>query len=55
LLKRKVRDDEIFLALPQEAYQSLQEIPALIEFIADQQIGLLIFDAEREEILQWIR
>jgi hypothetical protein len=55
LLKRRGSDHELFLALPQETYDSLQEIPALMEFIEDQQISLLIFDAEREEILQWIR
>lgn len=55
LLKRRGSEYELFLAVPQETYDSLQEIPALMEFIEDQQISLLIFDAEREEILQWIR
>jgi hypothetical protein len=28
---------------------------SLIEFIAEEQINLLVFDVEREEIVQWIK
>lgn len=55
MLKRQESPRELFLAVPLEAYESLQEIPALIEFIAEERISLLVFDVEREEIVQWIK
>jgi len=55
LLRCKGSSYELFLAVPQQTYESLQDQPALIEFIADQQISLLVFDAVKEEIVQWIR
>jgi hypothetical protein len=55
MLKRQKSPRELYLAVPLEAYESLQEIPALIEFIAEEQISLLVFDVEREEIVQWIK
>ncbi|MCI0538457.1 MAG: hypothetical protein L0Z50_24890 [Verrucomicrobiales bacterium] len=55
MLRSKGLSHELFLAIPQETYDSLQDIPALIEFISEEQISLLIFDAYREEVVQWIK
>ncbi len=55
MLKRQASLRELFLAVPIEAYESLQKIPALIEFIAEEEINLLIFDVAKEEIVQWIK
>jgi hypothetical protein len=55
MLRSKGLSHELFLAIPQETYDSLQDIPALIEFVTEEQISLLIFDADREEVVQWIK
>jgi hypothetical protein len=55
MLRRKGLAHELFLALPQETYDSLRQLPALLEFLAEAQISLLVFDVAGEEILQWIK
>jgi hypothetical protein len=53
-LKVRQPDRVLFLAIPQEIYQSffLEEFTQLS--IAEYQLKLIIFDIDSEEILQWI-
>jgi hypothetical protein len=53
-LKRVDPQRELYLAVAQDVYQDFFLRPAIQEVVADQQINLLIFAPEKEEILQWI-
>jgi len=44
----------LFLAIAQDVYQDFFQRMAIKKIISDQQIKLLIFDPEIEEIIQWI-
>jgi hypothetical protein len=54
LLRRTADPSELFLAVPLEIYQKYfgQEYVRVI--LEDLQINLLVYDAEQEEIAQWI-
>jgi hypothetical protein len=53
-LKLNNHDRKLFLAVSQTIYQNFFQQPAIAEIISDQQIKLLIFNPETEEIIQWI-
>jgi hypothetical protein len=42
------------LAIAQAIYQDFFQRPAIQEIVADQQINLLVFEPNLEEIIQWI-
>ncbi|MEL6942950.1 MAG: hypothetical protein AAFO82_09795 [Bacteroidota bacterium] len=43
------------LAIPNEAYKKVEEIPALDRWVKKHRINLLIVDINKEEIVQWIQ
>lgn len=53
-LKEIAPERVLFLAIAQDVYQDFFQRMAIKKIISDQQIKLLIFDPEREEIKQWI-
>ncbi len=44
----------LFLAVSIEVYKSIFLRPSIQEIVAEEKMNLLIFDAESEEIVQWI-
>lgn len=55
LMKRVEPDRLLLLAIPQSAFKSLFEIPAGQKMIDEIDLKLAVFDAEREEIIQWLK
>jgi hypothetical protein len=55
LLARTKSTRELFLAVSRGVYEGFFQIPAIQEYIAAHRIQLLIFDSEREEVVEWIR
>ncbi|WP_124970699.1 element excision factor XisH family protein [Aphanothece sacrum] len=53
-LKRINPERPLYLAIAQDIYQDFFQRPAIQEIITDQQINLIVFDPNLEEILQWI-
>ena len=53
-LKRVNPERKLYLAIAQDIYQDFFQRPAIQEIIVDQQINLIIFDPNLEEIIQWI-
>jgi len=53
-LKRISPDRELYLAIAQDVYQDFFRRPAIQEIISDQQISLLVFEPEAEEVVKWI-
>lgn len=53
-LKRVNPERLLYLAISQEIFQDFFQRPAIQEIIVDQQIRLLVFNALKEEIVQWI-
>lgn len=51
--RTRVRRD-LYLAVPQQIYEDSFLKPAIQEFIAGQQINLLVFAPETEEVVEWI-
>jgi len=54
LLRHLKSERRIYLAVPVRIYETEFRDEMVQTIMADQQILLLIFDPEREEILQWI-
>ena len=48
-------DRELYLALSQTAWESVQKREAFLVHLRRRNIHLLIFDVETEEVLQWIK
>lgn len=55
LLKRNEPDRIIFLAVREEVYLTFFQLPAIQVVASDDDIRLIVFDEEREEIVQWIK
>ena len=55
LLKRIEPDRVLFLAIREETYNTFFQRPAIQVVLDDDEIQLLVFDEEREEVVQWIR
>ena len=53
-LKRINPDRQLYLAIAEDVYQDFFQRPAIQEIITDQQINLIVFDPNLEEIIQWI-
>ena len=53
-LKRVNPERKLYLAIAQDIYQDFFQRPAIQEITVDQQINLIIFDPNLEEIIQWI-
>ena len=52
-IKRVNPDRKIYLAVAQDIYQDFFQRPAIQEIVLDQQINLLVFNPNSEEIIQW--
>ncbi len=52
-LKRTAPERELFLAIPLAVYQDFFQRDAVKDFIADQQVRLLIFEPTTEEVVEW--
>ena len=44
----------LFLAISDEVYKTTFLRPSISEIVAEEQINLLVFNPEKEEIIQWI-
>ena len=53
-LKRISPERQLYLAVAQDVFQDFFLRPAIQEIVSDQQISLLIFEPQAEEIVQWI-
>jgi hypothetical protein len=55
LLQETNPEREIWLAVSNWIYESYFQRPSTRKIIENQQIGLLVFDADLEEVVQWIK
>ena len=56
MLMRKVEPDRLLLlAIPESAFKSLFEEPAGQRVIQEVDLKLVVFDPEREEVVQWLK
>ena len=54
LLRRAEVKRELFLALRKDVYESFICLPHVTEFLQTEQVNLLVFDPQTEEVVQWI-
>jgi hypothetical protein len=54
-LKRIDPYRELYLAIALDVYQDFFLRPAVQEIVVDQQISLLVFEPDKEEVVQWIK
>ncbi len=54
LLRRLTPERKLYLAISQDTYQDFFLQPAIQDIVGDQDIQLIVFDPDREAILQWI-
>ncbi|MGH9840025.1 MAG: element excision factor XisH family protein [Blastocatellia bacterium] len=55
LLKRIDPDRVMFLAIRKETYNTFFKLPAIQVVLDEDEIRLIVFDEQREEVVQWIR
>ncbi len=55
LLQRSQPERELFLAVRKDVYESYINLPHVIEFLQTEQVNLLVFDPQTEEVVQWIK
>lgn len=55
LLKRTEPERELFLAVERKVWEDFFQRAAIRDIIEDQQLRLLIFDAETEEVVEWTK
>lgn len=55
LLKRNDPDRVIFLAVREEVYNTFFQLPAIRAVTGDDEIRLIVFDEQREEVVRWIK
>ena len=53
-LKKKEPDRELFLAIAKDIYNDLFVNPDGLAFIEINRLKMLVFDKDKEEVLQWI-
>ena len=54
ILRRVNPERKLYLAIPEEVYQDFFQQPAIQDIVSDQTIYLLIFNPDREVIIQWL-
>ena len=54
LLERHQPERELFLAVSQNVYGDFISQPHVSEFLETEQVRLLVFDPQTEEVVQWI-
>lgn len=55
ILKRANFKQELYLAVSQQTFEMFGDKPAIGEYIAENEIYLVIFNPDTEKILQWIK
>ena len=53
-LRKQGIDKTLYLAISSEAYEKIQAIHDLLEWIEDNKLNLIIINLEQEEVTQWI-
>ena len=53
-LRRRLPDVTLYLAMPQESYESLIKDDLLAEFLDELSLKYIIFDPETKQIVKWI-
>ena len=53
-LKRQLPDTVLYLAMPQESYESLIKDDLLAEFMDELALKYILFDPETKRIMKWI-
>ncbi|MFN8353951.1 MAG: element excision factor XisH family protein [Spirosomataceae bacterium] len=53
-LKRQLPDTILYLAIPQESYESLLRDDLFAEFLTQLSLKFIIFDPDTKQIVQWI-
>ena len=54
LLLRSHTDRELFLAIRKDVYESFISLSHVSAFLQAEQVNLLVFDPQTEEVVQWI-
>lgn len=54
LLRQKKERRDVFLAVAYDVYEDFLSQATVTGVLADQQVNLLVFDPEHEEVVQWI-
>ncbi|MGH9837435.1 MAG: element excision factor XisH family protein [Blastocatellia bacterium] len=54
LLKAIDPERPIYLAIPSKVYESHFTNQAIRAIVTDRRIGLMVYDSERQEIVQWV-
>jgi hypothetical protein len=54
-LNKRLPDTVLYLAIPQESYDTLIKDDILAEFLEELSLKYIIFDPESKQIIQWIR
>ncbi|NEP82373.1 MAG: fatty-acid synthase [Okeania sp. SIO3C4] len=54
ILRRVSPERKLYLTIPEDIYQDFFQQPAIQDIVSDQTIYLLIFDPNREAIIQWL-
>ena len=54
LLRRSHTDRELFLAIRKDVYESFISLSHVSAFLQAEQVNLLVFDPQTEEVVQWI-
>ena len=52
-LRKKEPERELFLAIPQEVYNELFVNPDGLELIESESLKIVVFDIDKEEIVEW--
>jgi hypothetical protein len=55
LLKRNEPDRTIFLAVREEVYNTFFQLPAIQAVVGDDEVRFIVFDEQREEVIQWVK
>ncbi|MDX2043524.1 MAG: element excision factor XisH family protein [Acidobacteriota bacterium] len=55
LLKKARVERELFLAITEAVYNKFFILPAVREYVTEQEMSLLIFDPQHEEVIAWIK
>ena len=53
-MKKINSDRKVYMAITKDVYKEFFQRPSIKEMIVDENIYLLIFDKDTEEIVQWI-
>lgn len=46
---------ELYLAITENVFAKFNDKPAILEYIIEKEIYLMVFDVETEEVLRWIK